>query len=103
MQGCFLLTCPDGFLLGRVAADEAELLTLAVAPEARRQGTGRKLTQHFIDRANHMDCSTLFLEVSALNHPARSLYTALGWQDAGQRRAYYGPDHDAIIMRYDLR
>lgn len=78
-------------------------MTLAIAQEARRQGAGTKLVQQFIERATEMDASRLFLEVSSLNRPAQSLYEGLGWQVAGQRRAYYGPDHDAIIMRYDLQ
>lgn len=101
MQGCFLLTVADGFLLGRVIAGEGELLTLAVAPEARRQGTGRKLTQEFMNHARKRGAEELFLEVAALNQPAKSLYTSLGWQEAGRRRGYYGPNQDAIIMRYE--
>ncbi|RMC34686.1 GNAT family N-acetyltransferase [Paracoccus alkanivorans] len=96
--GCFLLTCRGGFLLGRAIAGEAELLTLAVAPEARRQGYGRALAQEFTARARLMGASDLFLEVAADNLPAHELYSALGWRETGRRREYYGPGLDAIVM-----
>lgn len=49
--GAFLIEAPDGFLIGRALAGEAELLTLAVAPSARRRGTGAALVAGFLDRA----------------------------------------------------
>lgn len=102
MQGCFLLTDTHGFLLGRAIAGEGELLTLAVEPEARRHGVGRALTQEFAERANALGADDLFLEVAANNTPARSLYSSLGWQEAGRRKEYYAPGQDAIVMRYKV-
>ena len=101
--GSFLLTRPQGFLLGRVVADEAELLTLAVAPEGRRQGRGRALTAEFAAAARAGGAATAFLEVAAGNAAARALYAAQGWTEAGRRRGYYGPGRDALVLRLDLR
>ena len=98
----FLLTRPEGFLLGRVIADEAELLTLAVAPEARRQGLGRALLNEFALTSSARGAREAFLEVAADNAPAIALYAGNGWDRAGQRRDYYAPGIDAIIMRRGL-
>lgn len=95
------MTRQDGFLLGRVITDEAELLTLAVAPQARRAGCGRALTQAFVETARSRGALHLFLEVSADNIAAQALYRGLGWSEAGRRRGYYGTGIDAIVMRYN--
>lgn len=97
--GAFLLTRSHGFLIGRIIADEAELLTIAVAPDARRTGTGRALMAEFNATSRDKGAATAFLEVAADNHAALALYRATGWQQVGQRRRYYGPDLDAIVMR----
>lgn len=102
MQGSFLLNRPDGFLIGRTVADEAELLTLAVSPEARRRGIGRKLTGDFAATSRARGAATAFLEVAVDNKAARALYASLGWQEAGHRRRYYGPDLDALVLRLGL-
>jgi ribosomal-protein-alanine N-acetyltransferase len=99
---CFLLTEPSGFLLGRVIADEAELLTLAVAPEARRLGFGRRLVGAFLDRSRRLGAENAFLEVAADNLAATALYQSLGFAIAGRRKAYYacpdGTRTDALVM-----
>lgn len=95
----FLLTRPHGFLLGRTIADEAELLTVAVAPKARRQGIGAALLTQFADTARQRGANTAFLEVASDNSAAISLYESRGWTHAGNRRNYYAPSIDAIIMR----
>ncbi|MFD2174653.1 GNAT family N-acetyltransferase [Rhodobacter lacus] len=99
---CFLLTEPGGFLLGRVIADEAELLTLAVDPGARRQGKAARLMAQFAQAARARGAATAFLEVAAGNSPARALYAATGWQEAGRRKRYYhapdGTTDDALVL-----
>ncbi|MFN0113838.1 MAG: GNAT family N-acetyltransferase [Paracoccaceae bacterium] len=100
--GTFLLTAPEGFLIGRAAAGEAELLTLAVAPGARRQGIGRALVARFAGEAEGRGAERLFLEVAADNFAARALYAGAGFRDAGFRRGYYrrpsGAALDAVLM-----
>jgi ribosomal-protein-alanine N-acetyltransferase len=98
----FLCHAPQGFLLGRVVVDEAELLTLAVTPEARRQGTGRQLLDDFHAECQRRGAVTAFLEVAADNLPAVALYRGSGWHESGRRRGYYRrPDAapcDALVF-----
>lgn len=99
--GVFLLTEPQGFLMGRAIAGEAELLTLAVAPEARRQGIGARLVAGFLTEARARQAESAFLEVAADNLAALALYDAAGFRQAGRRRGYYatamGPV-DALVL-----
>jgi len=98
----FLLQDAAGFLLGRALAGEAELLTLAVAPEARRTGTGSRLVAQFLAEAVGRGAETAFLEVAEDNLAARALYERAGFAPAGRRRAYYrhpeGTTTDALVM-----
>jgi len=100
-RGCFLIeSARDGFLLGRVVADEAELLTLAVSPDARRQGIGATLLAQFEQMAASRGARDGFLEVSAQNAPAYALYVRAGWQVTGTRSNYYqAPDGARIDAR----
>ena len=100
--GCALLSAADGFLLGRVAGGEAELLTLAVAPEARRTGQGRALVERFIARCAAQGAEAAFLEVASDNRPALALYRQTQWQEVGRRPRYYAPRVDALVMRHGL-
>lgn len=99
---CFLCSEPSGFALGRVIADEAELLTIAVDPHARRTGAGRRLLQAFEAEAQTRGATTAFLEVASDNAPARGLYASGGWAESGLRKGYYhAPDGariDAVVM-----
>lgn len=98
----FLLEQPGGFLIGRAVAGEAELLTLAVDPAARRMGTGRALVARFLDAARARKADTAFLEVSAENDAAIALYDSAGFRAAGRRRGYYatsdGRRIDALVL-----
>lgn len=99
----FLLVEGDaGFLLGRAVAGEAELLTLAVAPEARRLGLGRKLIARFLYQAQLRGADQAFLEVRADNAPAIALYESAGFEATGRRRSYYqdpdGSRTDAVVL-----
>ncbi len=94
-----------GFVLVRVAADEAEILSVGVRPERRQQGLGRALMAAAAERAFGHGAQTLFLEVSANNAPARTLYGALGFAEAGRRKAYYnegGRKADALTLKARL-
>ncbi|MCB6179234.1 ribosomal protein S18-alanine N-acetyltransferase [Rhodobacter sp. Har01] len=103
----FLLVEGDaGFLLGRAVAGEAELLTVAVAPESRRRGLGRKLVARFLYQARLRGATRAFLEVSAENPAAQALYESAGFVPAGRRKAYYatpeGARVDALVLARDL-
>jgi [ribosomal protein S18]-alanine N-acetyltransferase len=95
-----------GFAVCQVAADEAELLTLAVRPAHRRQGGARRLLAAIIDHVRKRGARTLFLEVGVDNPAARSLYESQGFRAVGERRAYYqrgqAPPADGLVMRLNL-
>jgi len=88
--------------MGRVAAGEAEVLTLAVHPAARRAGFGAALMRALMAEAARRGGSELFLEVSAGNAAARALYAGLGASVAGRRRRYYPDGSDALVLRLAL-
>ncbi len=90
-----------GFVLARVAADEAEVLTLAVMPEARRAGLGRALMVAAMEAAVVRGAAAMLLEVAEGNGAARGLYAALGFSVVGRRRRYYGAE-DALVLRASL-
>ena len=95
-----------GFALCRVAADESELLTIAVLPNRRRLGVGHRLLDAAIAHARAAGAHALFLEVAADNPAALALYRQAAFQAVGERKAYYrrgdGPAADAILMRLTL-
>ena len=80
---------PVGFVLARLAAGEAEILTIAVARAHRRQGLGRELMDAVLRRLHAQRTEALFLEVDEANFPAIALYRRLGFQEVGKRPAYY--------------
>lgn len=88
-----------GSVLARVVADEAEILTIAVAPESRRRGHGRALLDAAIAAAAARGARTVWLEVRESNRAARAMYLAAGFVAAGVRRGYYRrPPEDAIVL-----
>lgn len=84
----FVVSETRGFTLSRQAADEEELLLIAVRPEFREQGVGRALMTGFIDAARDRGSRKLFLEMRSGN-PAEHLYRAFGFEQVGMRRGYY--------------
>ncbi len=94
--GGFAVTAPEGFALGRAVAGEAELLTIAVAPEHRRAGAGRALLARFEAEAAQRGAETAFLEVADDNAAAHALYRAAGWRETGRRKGYYARPNGAI-------
>ena len=77
------------FIIVSRAADQAEILTLAVANSAQRQGFGRKLVDGAAEQLRQARCAELFLEVAEDNLAAIALYRAAGFQPIGRRPAYY--------------
>ncbi len=92
----------QGFILCRAVADEAEILTLAVAPLVRRNGAGRALVEEAAGLARARGADSLFLEVAATNAAALALYASTAFEAAGLRRAYYADGADALVMRRTL-
>ncbi len=97
-----LLDKRGGMLLARLAADEAEVLTVAVVPEKRQQGVGGGLMLAAAAEARARGATRLFLEVSTRNPAARGLYQRLGFAQVGRRRGYYANGSDALVLSKDL-
>lgn len=91
-----------GFAMGRVIADEAELLTIATDPDHRRAGLARTTLGAFHTAAQSRGATMAFLEVAADNAPARALYDAAGYVQTGLRKGYYrnrtGATVDALLL-----
>lgn len=103
LPGVFALIDPaGGMVLARAVAGEAEILTIGVAPAARRQGVGARLLAAAMDIAAGGGAQEIFLEVSAANPAAQALYRAAGFAEAGRRRAYYPDGSDALLLRRPL-
>ncbi len=109
LPGCWVLLAiapgdePVGFVMARVAADEAEILNLVVAAGARRRGVGGALLGAALRRARRAGASAMYLEVAADNQAGRALYRSAGFRAVGTRTDYYrkrdGNYADAIIMK----
>jgi ribosomal-protein-alanine N-acetyltransferase len=97
---------PAGFILGQIAADEAEILSLGVRAERQRHGIGRLLVGALARAVKKTDVRRLFLEVANSNVAAVALYEALGFQAIGRRKAYYAKSNesaeDAVTLSLTL-
>ncbi|MHB8883918.1 MAG: ribosomal protein S18-alanine N-acetyltransferase [Methylovirgula sp.] len=95
-----------GFILSRRVLEEAEILTIAVAPEFRRKGIGSALLGVHLATLAAQGIKVLFLEVEAGNQAALALYAQFGFQQVGERQAYYrkadGPPTAALVLRRDF-
>jgi len=96
---------PQGFILFRVAAHEAEIISIGVIPTARKKGLAQLLLQASIDAAGKRDAVKMFLEVAADNTAARTFYEKAGFEITGKRPGYYGRASgrlDAIIYAVNI-
>jgi ribosomal-protein-alanine N-acetyltransferase len=95
-----------GFILSRMAAGEAEILSVAVAPRWRGRGLAGRLLMLHLRRLAGLSVSTVFLEVEEGNKPALRLYDRAGFRQVGRRPGYYaqGPGTlvAALVLRRDL-
>jgi ribosomal-protein-alanine N-acetyltransferase len=95
-----------GFVLSRVVIDEAEILTIAIAPEARGRGHARPLLVHHLDALVRAGARIVHLEVEESNAPALALYRRHGFEEIGRRAGYYlkpdGARVAALTMKRDL-
>ena len=78
-----------GFILGQLAADEAEILTLGVRADRQRHGIASRLIEALARAAKQAEARMLFLEVEAGNTAALALYRKLGFEERGRRKGYY--------------
>lgn len=98
------LSAPQACAVLRSVADEAEILTLAVLPAARRSGLGIRLVAACLDEAAAAGALRVHLEVGARNVPARALYARAGFVETGWRPRYYhggAGREDAVLLARD--
>jgi ribosomal-protein-alanine N-acetyltransferase len=89
-----------GFLVGRMAADEFEILNLAISPAHRRKGIASKLLEKALEMSRGRGSRQAFLEVRASNAAAIGLYRRHGFTECGRRKSYYSdPSEDCLILK----
>tara|TARA_Y100000746_G_C15417149_1_gene412742 strand:- start:565 stop:984 length:420 start_codon:yes stop_codon:yes gene_type:complete len=98
-----LLWKSRAFLLGRQVNGEAEILTLAVAPNERRNGLASSLIREFVNKMKQVKVKKIILEVDHRNKPALSLYKNFSFKKIGERKAYYkhnseDPSSNAFLL-----
>ena len=103
----WLVADDNGIIAGYVGSqsvlDSADMMNIAIAPEYRRQGIGRKLIDNLIAHLQEQNVIALLLEVRVSNAAAISLYQKFGFEQVGRRpRYYHNPREDALIFRKGL-
>jgi ribosomal-protein-alanine acetyltransferase len=93
----------QGFILSRLAADEAEILTIAVKPRKRGQGVAGKLMKANMAQLQAAGAKSWFLEVEAQNVAALALYKRCGFERVGERKSYYRKEDGDAALAYILR
>jgi ribosomal-protein-alanine N-acetyltransferase len=95
-----------GFIIGQIAADEAEILSLGVRKDRQRHGIGRRLVEALARAAKNAEVRRVFLEVAEGNSAAIALYKGLGFVEVGRRKGYYAragtPPEDALMLALAL-
>lgn len=97
---------PVGFIVSRRAADEAEILSVAVARAWQGRGLARRLLDLHLRRLAGLGLRAVFLEVDEDNTPARRLYARAGFHEVGRRPGYYAQGRTspgaALVLRRDI-
>ena len=91
-----------GFILSRAAADEAEILSVAIAPGWKGHGFSRQLLDLHLRRLAGIGVRSVYLEVGENNTPACRLYRRAGFREVGRRQGYYDDGAMALVLRRDL-
>jgi len=93
-----------GYCGCQCAADEADIITVAVMSGKRRAGIGRELLYELICLAKAHGAANIYLEVRTGNEPAKALYRDFGFTELGIRKGYYSdPTEDAVTMKYEIK
>ena len=100
-SGCEIIASQNGFIVWRAVADEAEIISIGVAPDARRAGIAAAMLGIMENELKKNGIKSIFLEVAEDNLPARQLYKNNGYNEIGIRPKYYD-GIDAIMMKKDL-
>lgn len=100
-SGCDVIASENGFIVWRVVADEAEIITIGVRPNARKTGIAAAMLGIAEGEIKKANANRIFLEVAENNIPARKLYEKYGYKSVGIRPKYYD-GIDAIIMEKQI-
>ena len=100
-SGCEIVASENGFIVWRTVIDEAEIITIGVHPDARGSGIAIAMLDIMENEAKKSGAKKIFLEVSAENAPAISLYKKCGFVQNGMRPRYYD-GIDAILMAKEI-
>ncbi len=91
-----------GFIMSRLAAGEAEILSVAIAPTWRGRGLSRQLLDLHLRRLAGLGIRAVYLEVGEHNAPACRLYRRAGFNEVGRRQGYYDDGATALVLRRDF-
>lgn len=97
-SGCEIIASQNGFIVWQAVADEAEIISVGVAPDARRAGIAAAMLGIMENELKKNGIKSIFLEVAENNLPARQLYKNNGYNEIGVRPKYYDGT-DAIMMK----
>ena len=100
-SGCEIIMSENGFIVYRIVADEAEIITIGVNPEMRRNGIASAMIGIIEKTIKNQGVKKIFLEVASNNNPAKKLYENLGFTTVGIRPKYYD-GIDAILMTKNI-
>ena len=100
-SGCEIIMSENGFIVYRIAIDEAEVITIGVNPEKRRLGIASAMIGIIEKNLKNQGVKKIFLEVASNNIPAQKLYENYGFKTVGLRPKYYD-GMDAILMSKDI-
>ncbi len=100
-SGCEIIVSQNSFVVYRCVADEAEIITIGVAPNARRNGIGSALLTIIEKNIKNQGVNKIFLEVALNNIAGKKLYENNGYKVVGIRPKYYD-GIDAVLMAKDL-
>ena len=100
-SGCEIVMSENGFIVYRTVADEAEIITIGVNPEMRRNGIASAMIGIIENDIKRQGVKKIFLEVAANNEAAQKLYENTGFKVVGTRPKYYD-GIDAILMSKEL-
>ncbi len=93
-----------GYAGAQAAADEADIITVAVEEKMRGRGMGNLLLGELVKEVSALGSENVYLEVRASNGPARALYSKFGFTECGVRKNYYSdPKEDAVTMKYNIK
>ena len=100
-SGCEIIMSENGFIVYRIVVDEAEIITIGVNPDFRRQGIAAVMVGIIEKTLKNQGVKKIFLEVASNNIPAQKLYENSGFVQVGLRPKYYD-GVDAILMSKNI-